>query len=421
MLMGRSSESSHYQLSVNKLISRVHVRAVYLPAQPPESSKVEIRCLGWNAIKIHCQGKAWELGKETSFTSDAQGADIMLDVQDARVVIKWPRIDKHESTFAEPDPFSSSDEENPSQRSIAAARPLSPSTSPVRQRQQLRSPVSPSPAMHNALASSSTIPALNLSEPIVVYEDDQSDEGIGGLAGETQSTQIISQPSASSLGVSQSTGLTDPNDFSDPDEENDPIIHSFGPFGDNLLPRMASITASGPLMSDDRIGGPNGHVEVGDNHGEDVNNVHNKAESTPSPPGRVSSETTRGEESDPIVNHVINQLAYSRLSSTPISTIMNNLPDSLKIDSPRSKENRRLTSARLRQMLERTNCIGEITREGKDAAGKPLESEYYYIPDMDVDDKRRDAVVEGLKKPGLRACRKEHKVSIYILSYASQN
>ena len=62
-------------------------------------------------------------------------------------------------------------------------------------------------------------------------------------------------------------------------------------------------------------------------------------------------------------------------------------------------------------MIDRTQCIGEVCREGKDAAGKPLESEYYYIPDMDLDEGRRDAVVDGLRKPGLRACRKQHKVS----------
>lgn len=64
----------------------------------------------------------------------------------------------------------------------------------------------------------------------------------------------------------------------------------------------------------------------------------------------------------------------------------------------------------LKRLLDATGCIGEVEREGKDAAGKRLESEYYYIPDLDEDVKRRDAVVDGLGKPGLRACRKQHKV-----------
>ena len=67
-------------------------------------------------------------------------------------------------------------------------------------------------------------------------------------------------------------------------------------------------------------------------------------------------------------------------------------------------------------MLDATSCIGEVAREGKDAAGKPLESEYYYIAELDTDEQRRGAVVDGLKKPGLRACRKQHKVRHCILT-----
>ena len=62
-----------------------------------------------------------------------------------------------------------------------------------------------------------------------------------------------------------------------------------------------------------------------------------------------------------------------------------------------------------KNVLSAVQCIGTVTREGKDAAGKPLESEYYYIADKDMEEKRRNAV-EGLQKPGLRACRKQHKV-----------
>ena len=43
--MGRSSNSSHYQLSANRLISRVHVEARYIAASVPlEPNKVEIKC-----------------------------------------------------------------------------------------------------------------------------------------------------------------------------------------------------------------------------------------------------------------------------------------------------------------------------------------------------------------------------------------
>jgi hypothetical protein len=102
-----------------------------------------------------------------------------------------------------------------------------------------------------------------------------------------------------------------------------------------------------------------------------------------------------------ITNHVVNQLAYSRLSSNPLTAILNNLPAEAKKD---------LTKPELRRILEATACIGTIARQGKDAAGKPLESEYYYVHEHDADESRRLAVTDGLRKPSLRACRKQHKV-----------
>ena len=60
------------------------------------------------------------------------------------------------------------------------------------------------------------------------------------------------------------------------------------------------------------------------------------------------------------------------------------------------------------------DCVGEVVREGKDAAGKALESEYYYVPDKDTDEKRKEVVANDLMKPGLRACRKQHKVIHYV-------
>ena len=391
-LMGRSGKSSDYQLSTNKLISRVHVRAAYIPANPPNPAKVEVVCTGWNGVKVHCQGKAWELGKDSSFTSESQDADIMVDVQDARVLLQWPKIGRNANT---PETDSAGEDENSPRRAIFTAHPCSPFSSPLGQRPRLHSPVSPSPAVLNAVAANSAdlFSGVSTLAPVQVYEDQPSD-GEGGVQlngnGEaTQSTQYLSQP----LGLnSQTPQSQEPvENFSDQDEENDPIIHSFGPFGENLLPRMANFTAGSSPPHRSRLS--------------------TVKQASLSPGKRSSSESTKVEAYNEVLNHVINQLAYSRLSSTPLSILMSNLPTHLKNASPKSKENARLSIQALKLMIDRTQCIGEVCREGKDAAGKQLESEYYYIPDMDLDEGRRDAVVEGLKKPGLRACRKQHKVS----------
>ncbi|KAI5964598.1 TOS4 [Candida pseudojiufengensis] len=99
-----------------------------------------------------------------------------------------------------------------------------------------------------------------------------------------------------------------------------------------------------------------------------------------------------------IKNIFINHLAFSRLSSTPIS-ILNSI----------SQLTSNLTNSEIKIILNNINCIGIIYRKGKDAAGKPLEEEYYYIHEKDEDLNRKN-LVENIKgNGGLRSCRKVHK------------
>ncbi|KAL8859233.1 MAG: hypothetical protein Q9178_004171 [Gyalolechia marmorata] len=395
ILMGRSSNSSHYQLSTNKLVSRVHVRAVYIPADPPEPRRIHVECMGWNGVRIHCEHKKFELGKGDTFTSETDETDIMVDVQDARVILQWPR-DK--AALATPtDSESAWEDFSPSRRH--AVQQQSPLQSPLRHRVRLQSPVSPSRAVQSISSNPSLMlaPEFAGTGKIEVYEDEdarQDPEVAPATQPEaTQSTQIASQPLGSLLSGSQSSLLSEPQEFSDNDEENDPIVHSFGPFGANLDSRMAAINAKD---SPDRRRPALSPLKA--------------SSISPQRPRRACFSGGKDEETSPIINHVINQLAYSRLASTPLSTIMNHLPVHFMAGTKSNcKENTGVTAGELKPLLQLTACIGEVTREGKDAAGKPLESEFYYIPDLDSDAKRRDAVVEGLRKPGLRACRKQHK------------
>ncbi|PTB77047.1 hypothetical protein M440DRAFT_1391539 [Trichoderma longibrachiatum ATCC 18648] len=257
LLMGRSSNSSHFQLSANRLISRVHVRARYVQAATPlEASKIEITCNGWNGLKLHCQGRTWELLKGDSFTSETEGTEIMVDSG------------------------RNSDD--------AAASPPRSKTKKVTfdgKRRQARD---------------------EEKEDEKEDEQEEKEEAVGAKGKEEEDEE---------------------------DEEEEPT--------------------------------------------------------------RIPSEADAA-----ISNHVVNQLAFSRLSSTPLSTIMHNLP---------AEQIKDISRDALRLLIETTPCIGIIKRQGKDAAGKPLESEYYYIPEDDTDMQRRAAVVDGLRKPSLRACRKQHK------------
>ncbi len=376
ILMGRSSASCHYQLSPNRLISRVHVSASFKAASNLKQDQIVIICSGWNGIKVHCRGKVQDLIKGDTFLSCHQGLDIIVDVADSRICVKWPS--KSDTPFSS----GSSDEESSPSRYPRTLRRHSTPPSQLRPRHHIASPVSPSPAVQAVSIPSSPPNLLQPSGgPVVVYEDKPAspERCTHESLTVSQSTVKMSQP-AGALAQSQASLLSESQDFSDQDEENDPIIHSFGPFGANLLPRMASFTAGDSRNSSPR--------------------KESRARLEPLKSSTSSSQPRKRSNSFDIKTHVVNQLAFSRLSSTPLSTIISHFPENAG-DFP---------SDVVKEVLAQTACIGEVTRKGKDAAGRPLESEYYYIPDEDEDEMRRQAVVTDLRKPGLRACRKQHKV-----------
>jgi hypothetical protein len=388
LLMGRSSNSSHYQLSANRLISRVHIKARYIAARAPlEPNRVEVICCGWNGVKVHCEGKSVDLAKDDMFTSETEDVPVMLDVQDARVMLAWPSANTKDSIGAAAEASWDDDGPLPGRASASNTRGHLIESSPLRRHHRLQSPVSPTPVRPGQNAQNLDLIPDDSPEPVSavqIYEDEPVEKEDEIAVGNS----MVSTEAATSFQAysSQSSELSEPEEIIDPDEENDPIVHSFGPFGADISSRMASFTT---VASPEAPRGRGLRNTIGS-------------------PVRSISESTEEADPVPIVNHVVNQLAFSRLSSTPLSAIMNSLPAELKGGSSTHLENKGLTKDDLRNLLIVTACIGEIHREGKDAAGKRLESEYYYIPDEDTDVGRRAAVTTV--KPSLRNCRKQHKV-----------
>ncbi len=400
VLMGRSSSSSHYQLSANRLISRVHVKARYIAATNPlEPNKIEIVCNGWNGLKLVCQGQTWELAKGDSFTSETEGAEIMINVQDARVFVRWPRRDKDQDASGHLS--DSTWDESPRPRLPRAGSELH--GSPLRRTTRLASPESPTPA--NVSSSNASLDSLiprhieDDDAPVEIYEDASADEKSPQRPNPRKGDASFMTQVADSF----SSDLSDPqsDDENEPIGENDPIMHSFGPFGPNISGRMTSFAAFTPRKAPAPREALGAVLESSPLPAPSP--LHPTHANSPSAPVTPAAATgLSAEAASTITNHVINQLAFSRLSSTPLSTIMSNLP---------AEERRRVTVDQLRVLIESTPCVGIIRRQGKDAAGKPLESEYYYTPELDTDEHRRLAVTDGLRKPSLRNCRKQHKVS----------
>lgn len=100
------------------------------------------------------------------------------------------------------------------------------------------------------------------------------------------------------------------------------------------------------------------------------------------------------------LQHIVaNHLAFSNVQQVPLFQLKD-------VNSTVST----LSRSELRALLNYEQSIGVIYRTGKDAAGKPLDEEYYYDLENDPDEDRRQ-LVASLKggRSGLRSCRRVHK------------
>ncbi|KAL3234274.1 Protein TOS4 [Nakaseomyces bracarensis] len=108
---------------------------------------------------------------------------------------------------------------------------------------------------------------------------------------------------------------------------------------------------------------------------------------------------TKNVDIQDLTNVLTNHLAFANVQQTPLFQLQ-------KVSSKTAE----LSRSELRALLGSINCIGIIYRQGKDAAGKPLDEEYFYDLENDDDSERRN-LVQSLKggRSGLRSCRKTHK------------
>ncbi|CAI4661924.1 BAF_collapsed_G0040690.mRNA.1.CDS.1 [Saccharomyces cerevisiae] len=100
------------------------------------------------------------------------------------------------------------------------------------------------------------------------------------------------------------------------------------------------------------------------------------------------------------LQHILtNHLAFANVQQTPLFQLQ-------QVNSQISE----LSRDELRSILSDAKCVGVIYRHGKDAAGKPLDEEYFYDLENDDDYERRN-LVSSLKggRTGLRSCRRTHK------------
>ncbi|TGZ77254.1 hypothetical protein EX30DRAFT_311453 [Ascodesmis nigricans] len=389
ILLGRSSKSSHVGLSANRLISRVHIRARYTHTEDGKP-KIEVTCTGWNGVTIHCQGLAWDLQKGDVFNSETEHAEIMLDIQDSRVLLAWPGTPPqgHNQSAQDATPR------------VRVERSRSPSlglwddenSDPTAPRRRKLTPVSPTPARRASVAgapgSSANIANQSMNETFLeIYEDDEDHD----VASSTQVTNSHSQDESEAGEEEEEHELPLPPAvpaepvYSFVEDDGLPPFKDSGFESDLVLPPMGRFSTAESLRSTPATSRFNRSSSM-------ARTLHE-----PSSPIRARSTSISPSKADTIQNHLTNQLAFSRIATVPLSDLFNNLPVEVA---------RTVTKQKLYKVLGQIDCIGEVKRHGKDAAGKPLESEFYYILEKDADEGRKMAV-SG--KRGVRNCRKTHK------------
>ncbi|KAE9961253.1 hypothetical protein EG328_004385 [Venturia inaequalis] len=399
MRFGRSSNSSDHQFPTNRHISRVHVTAQYQPASELHaSSSILVKCLGWNGAKVRCGGQLYELDKGDSWVSTQPSAEIMLDVMDCRVMVKWPISDQQRSNSVRSSSAWTEDSSPPRRVFAGLGNTVLPSSPPA---MRAPSPISPVLARRNLSSDILTSEATFVSDQtaVDVYEDDNSDHVYADP--ESPSKHVRTRPplrERASMASFSSSNADDLSDQENENEENDPVVHSFGPYGSNLLNQLGSFSHTSPLQPQQRK--------------KKVLKAVSESPKRESPvlTKKVNPTPKKHIQESPVKNHVINQLAFSRIHAMPLSLIHSNLPTDLRTCIGSSvDEDEELTDSDLRRVLHAIPCVGEINRQGKDAAGKPLENEFYYVPEMDDNTMRRDAVLGGRGGTGLRSVRKNHK------------
>lgn len=348
--------------------------------------------MGANGAKIHCDGNIFELRQGDKFIVQTVEADIILDIMDSRVLVKWPRIAREAScatatTYPLPNSSWEENEEGLSRSPrVFLGKDLSQDFSP---------PPSPCPRSKANAPIVKREPLMSESM-VTVYEDEPEEEEADDQPELPELPPPIKRkesPPKKSDDDNQSESELSELDLESEEDENvsdSKFLFSFGP-GSDLPPMLPP-----PI--------PTGSTTPRKN-GANLQRFRVPLKSSSPPAVQSRDNSLSPSKSRSLVNHLSNQLAYARVSSTPISEILANIPSSIS---------NIVTRESLISILTSVAWIGEIRRSGKDAAGKPLESEYYYIAEKDKDEERRNAVEQGLRKPGLRACRKTHKVGHFF-------
>lgn len=409
--VGRSSKSSMVPLAAtNKLVSRVHAKVHYDPGR-----LIVIECLGWNGLTVYvpCIIDNARVQKEYSVVKDQtiyiERVDgVSLNIHGERVIIEieQPEQQMHSSEATEDEfpeisalpssPLSKSDDDLAARiakelgNGAELAEPIALHRGGSYSNDQLGAALSAlTPELQPPATSESICDAPLSSIPEVEKETTPA-------ATPTPTPTVSSQPTAMSGTSEDTTGTSAPEVFAPSTTQLvDTTVSRFSESTPETNATPQQVAVKTEVLEEAK-----GNEKAKGHASKPKKRALNAA--TPTAKRAKLSAPTSGVDSQEISRQAINFVAFSRLASTPLSMVAESSPELADIPIQH-----------IESALVGLPFIGVIRRTGKDALGKPLPNEYYYIPENDEDLTRRQIVAESKGARTLRSCRKTHKQYFY--------
>lgn len=436
--VGRSSQSCTYALSSrNKLVSRVHVSIAFKRTDNHSERTLVFKCLGWNGCTVIVpaaaaatvggqtdyfvpKGEELEVEYVHGITVDVRGERVLVETVDD---LKDEGEETDEEMFVRGGSLSDRDAKNDKNKIIVSADEEAPSEANASRFPLL--PSSPPPMMSFSLENDDD---AELERPLHASEEIQTSEN-------RPQTPLLADesPNAGSIEAVQDTvnNASGAANTQECKENVPPSPNAQKPEADKPLsspPRAVSRKrdASEALLDITPVSPPSKKIQLEadakfQQQQEQQEQQQQDELMSNIEPEALSDANPNDDPNDQILHLICNHLAFSRLNSTPLSLLKKSIPKlaevslaeleaTLLLPAPSTTPGPTGAPALPPPRKSAVACIGVIERSGKDAAGKPLEREFYYLPEHDDDEDRR-VMVDQLKggRSGLRACRKTHK------------
>lgn len=415
IIVGRSSKSSDFFIATkDKTISRAHIRVAHT------SEKMVLTCLGYNGLVVRVPRPCMVYGCPSSNTYILQETDTPLDALLMECKLRTVKLDSSHTEFAvnrgesvqiprvcnvlveirghlvlinpQDDDEELTDDEVPVLKKTGRVNALQTDlNTPVSSRTVHFKGTPPAKAVFKVFPEEPTPSRESRSSPSTVPLKNASEHDMAAAeanAVEDKLSKVLAVPFSQAKPVLQAKPT-----FAIFEDKPQPISRAMTPpVSRNILTDKSntlSVTPKRKASSEEPPASRSMPLPM-----------QKKKKKAPQPQAvEIDQSSIESLSNVPEINNIlINHLAFLRLSLTPASFLNTILVVVSKV-----------SLVQLRCILNNIDCVGVIYRQGKDAAGKPLEEEYYYVPEKDNDSERPSLVASIKGHGGLRSCRRVHK------------